>query len=94
MAAQQNIPGLVEARGIVRRPPVVGMHFLHQAPVRLRDRLPVGALLKTQYFAGLLFGHPHRFDLAARALPPRIAVRLFCRTPEGKAAVEIGRGHV
>ncbi len=38
MAAQKNVFGLVDPGREIRRPPLVGMQFLHQRAVRARDR--------------------------------------------------------
>ena len=37
MAAKKNFLGFVDAGGEIRRPPLVGMQFLHQRAVRTTD---------------------------------------------------------
>ena len=61
MTSHQNIFGLVDTRGEIRRPPVVGMQFLHERPVRTRDILTRRAFPKPQDFIRFLLRH----------LPPR-----------------------
>ena len=91
MASHKNVFGLVDSRGEIRRPPVVGMQFLHERPVRTRDIVARRAFAKPQDFIGFLLRHLPRAPRppVAAGSPPRVAVRLSCRTPTGEAAVEI-----
>jgi hypothetical protein len=91
MAAQEYLFGLVDARGEVRRAPVVGMQFLHQRPVRPRDIVPRRAFTKPQDFIGFLLRHLPRSPRSpiAAGSAPRVTVLLSCLTPTGEAAVEI-----
>jgi len=86
MRAKQNFLGLVYSGGKVRRPPLVGMEFLHQRSVSTPDLLAPRPRLQAKDLIGLLIRH-----FAARrraALPPcRISLRVL--TPGGKAAVQI-----
>lgn len=86
MAAHQYISGLVDTGGGLRRPPVVGMAFLHERAMRagnLRGRSP---LFDPQYLVSLLLGHA---PASAAPTLPRVSIALSCRTPAGKTAVEI-----
>src|SRR3984957_2060455 len=84
MRAKQSILGLVYTGGEVRRPPLIGMQFLHERAVRPADLVAPRPRLQAKDLIGLLFRH-----FAARrraALPPcRIALRVL--TPGGKPAV-------
>src|ERR1700749_785594 len=86
MPAKQSLLGLVYTGGEVRRPPLVGMQFLHERPVRPTDLVAPRARLQAKDLIGLLVRH-----FAARrraALPPcRVALRVL--TPGGKPAVKI-----
>jgi len=86
MRAKQSILGLVYPSSEVRRPPLVGMQFLHESSVRPADFVPVRPRLQAKDLIGFLVRH-----FAARrraALPPcRISLRVL--TPSGKPAVQI-----
>src|SRR5215212_10177582 len=86
MSAKQGLLGLVDASRKVRRPPLVGMQFLHERSVRTPDFVNSRSLLQAKDLIGLLRRH-----FAARrlsALPPcPFALRVL--TPTGKPAVEV-----
>src|SRR5438128_11038505 len=86
MRAKQSILGLVYTGGEVRRPPLVGMQFLHERTVGPADFVTPRPRLQAKDLIGLLVRH-----FAARrraALPPcRISLRVL--TPGGKPAVQI-----
>ena len=86
MRSKQGILGLVYTGGEVRRPPLVGMQFLHERAVSPSDLVAPRTRLQAKDLIGLLVRH-----FAARrraALPPcRISLRVL--TPSGKAAVQI-----
>src|SRR5579871_5807719 len=86
MRAKQSVLGLVYPGSEVRRPPLVGMQFLHQGSVRAADVVATRPRLQAKDLIGLLVRH-----FAARrraALPPcRISLRVL--TPSGKPAVQI-----
>ena len=86
MRSKQGILGLVYTGGEVRRPPLVGMQFLHERAVGSPDLLAPRARLQAKDLVGLLVRH---FSGRRRAtLPPcRIALRVL--TPSGKPAVQI-----
>ena len=88
MSTQQPVLGLIDPGRIIRRPPVVGMAFLHETPVRANDLLGARPLSKAERLIGFLLGHFAASAPAPRAAP-RIRVSLTCRAPSGKAAVEI-----
>ena len=86
MRTKQSILGLVYTGGEVRRPPLVGMQFLHERTVGASDFVAPRARLQAKDLIGLLVRH-----FAGRrraALPPcRVALRVL--TPSGKPAVQI-----
>src|SRR5579859_7938856 len=86
MRSKQSILGLVYTGSEIRRPPLVGMQFLHEGSVRTPDLVPARSRLQAKDLIGLLVRH-----FAARrraALPPcRVALRVL--TPSGKPAVQI-----
>ena len=85
MAAKQNFLGLVNSSGEVRRPPLVGMEFLHQRAVSMPDGVGARARLQAKDLIGLLIRH---FS-AGRRRPPRCRVTLRVFTPSGIPAVKI-----
>ena len=86
MRTKQSILGLVYPGGEVRRPPLVGMQFLHESPVGVSDFLSTRPRLKAKELIGLLFGH---FAGTRRAALPRVRTALRVLTPSGAAAVTI-----
>lgn len=86
MAAKQNFLGLVNASGEIVRPPLVGVQFLHQRPMRARDSIGVRTRLHAKDLIGLLLGH---FSAGRRSAAPRIRVSLRVFTPTGIPAVKI-----
>ena len=87
MRAKQSILGLVYTGGEVRRPPLVGMQFLHERTVSASDFVAPRARLQAKDLIGLLFSH------FAGGRPPRAAARtritLRVLTPAGLPAVKI-----
>ena len=86
MRSKQRILGLVYPGGEIRRPPLVGMQFLHERTVGPSDFVAPRSGLLAKYLLGLLLV----FFAARRraALPPcRISLRVL--TPSGKPAVQI-----
>ena len=84
MTAKKGILGLVDASGEIRRPPLVGMEFLHQGAVRTGDGVGARAGLQAKDLIGLLFRH---FTGRSRAPRTRVTLRVF--TPAGIPAVKI-----
>ena len=86
MSAKKSVLGLVYTGRQVRRPPLIGMQFLHEPAMRATDLVPARPRLQAKDLVSLLVRH-----FAARrrvALPPcRIALRVL--TPGGKPAVQI-----
>ena len=85
MAAKKDFLGLVDASGQVRRPPLVGMQFLHERAMRARDGIGARAGLHAKDLIGLLFRH----FAASRSSAPRCRVSLRVFTPAGVPAVKI-----
>ena len=89
MTVKQRILGFVDAGREVRRPPLIGMEFLHQGTVSPADVVGARPRLQAKDLIGLLFRHFAGWrspDLSA--LPPcPIALRVF--TPAGKPAIQI-----
>ena len=86
MAAEKNVLGLIDAGREIRRPPMVGMEFLHERAVRAPDFLSARPRLHAKDLIGLLLGH---FAAPARAPLPRCRVTLSVFTPSGRPAVQI-----
>ena len=86
MAAKKDVLGLIDAGRKVRRPPLVGMQFLHERPVGLSDVLRAGPRLKAKDLIGLLFRH---FAGTPRSALPRVRTALRVFTPSGAAAVRV-----
>ena len=86
MIAKQSILGLVYAGGKVRRPPLVGMQFLHKSPVGAPDLVAPRSRLQAKDLIGLLVRH---FAARRRAALPPCRVSLRVLTPSGKSAVQI-----
>ena len=90
MTAQQDVLGFVDPGRQIRRPPLVGMQFLHQRPVRARDVFPAGPLTKAENLIRFILGHGGSARAPRpRAAAPRIVLSLSCLTPTGKPAIEI-----
>ena len=88
MAAKKNLLGFIDLGREVRRPPLVGMQFLHQRPVGAADLLGARPRLHAKDLIGLLFRH---FAASASAPLPRCRITLRVFTPAGLPAVKISR---
>ena len=86
MAAQKNVLGLIDAGREVRRPPLVGVQFLHERAMGVPDLRGARPRLHAKDLIGLLFSH---FAAPARAPLPRCRVTLSVFTPAGRPAVQI-----
>ena len=86
MRTKQSILGLVYPGGEVRRPPLVGMQFLHERTVGASNLVAPRARLQAKDLIGLLFRH---FSARRRAALPPCRVSLRVLTPSGKPAVQI-----
>ena len=83
VSAHQNVLGLVDTSRKIRRPPVVGMEFLHQRPMRANDIVARRPLVKAQDLISLILGHHARTGSRVRAAAPRVCTLVMCRTPSG-----------
>src|SRR3984885_15348938 len=86
MRAKQSILGLVYTGSKVRRPPLVGMQFLHQPSVCPTDFVAPRPRLQATDLIGLLV---RLFSARRRAALPRCRISLRVLTPDGKPAVQI-----
>ena len=86
MRAKQSVLGLIDPSRQVRRPPLVGMQFLHQGAVGTPDIVTSRTRLQAKDLIGLLVRH---FAARRRAALPRSRVALRVLTPGGKPAVKI-----
>ena len=86
MAAQKNVLGFVYAGRKVRRPPLVGMQFLHQGSVGPTDLVAPRSRVLAKDLIGLLVRH---FSNRRRAALPPCRISLRVLTPSGKPAVQI-----
>ncbi len=85
--AKQNILGLIDPGREVRRPPLVGMQFLHDSAVGARDVLGPRSGLKAKDLIGLLFRHFSAARTSPAILPrSRITLRVFTPAGLGEAA--------
>ena len=86
MRTKQNLLSLVYPGSEVRRPPLVGMQFLHQGTVGPADFVAPRARLQAKDLIGLLVRH---FATRRRAALPPCRVSLRVLTPGGKPAGQI-----
>ena len=86
MRAKKGILGLVYTGGEIRRPPLVGMQFLHESAMRTGDVVAARPRLQAKDLIGLLRRH---FAARRRAALPPCPVALRVLTPGGKPAVKI-----
>src|SRR5882757_11386276 len=86
MRSKQSILGLVYTGSEVRRPPLVGMQFLHKGAVRAPDFVAPRPRLQAKDLIGLLVRH---FAARRRAALPPCRVSLRVLTPGGKPAIKI-----
>lgn len=85
VAAQKDVFRLVDPGGEIRRPPLVGMQFLHQRPMGAADFVRARTGLQAKDLVGLLFRH----FAGGRAAAPRCRITLRVFTPAGFTAVKI-----
>ena len=81
MRAKQNLLGLVYTGGEVRRPPLVGMQFLHETTMGSADFVARRPRLQAKDLIGLLVRH---FAGRRRSALPACRVSLRVLTPGGK----------
>ena len=87
MAAEKNILGLIHTGRKIRRPPLVGMQFLHEGAMRAADLVAARARLQAKDLISLLLGH--FAGAQRRAARPRCRTTLHVVTPAGLPAVQI-----
>ena len=86
MASKQHILRFIDASSEIRRPPLVGMQFLHEPAVSPPDFVRARSRLKAKDLVSLLLRH---FAGSRRATLPRCRVILNVLTPSGMSAVKI-----
>src|SRR3979409_1853895 len=86
MRAKQSILGLVYTGGEVRRPPLVGMQFLHERAVRAPDLVAARPRLQAKDLIGLLVRH---FAARRRAALPPCPVSLRVLKPGGEPGAPV-----
>jgi len=86
MSAKQGILGLVYTGRQVRRPPLVGMQFLHEPSMRAPDIVPARPRLQAKDLVSLLVRH---FTARRRVTSPPCRIALRVLTPGGKPAVQV-----
>ena len=90
MIAKKSVLGLVHTGGEVRRAPLVGMKFLHKAPVSPADVVAPRTGLQAKDLISLLRRHfAARRRTAILAATPACPCALRVLTPGGKPAVQI-----
>ena len=85
MAAQKDVLGLIHAGRKIRRPPLVGVQFLHERPVGTPDLIRGRARRNAKDLISFLFGH------FAGGPPdiPRTRTIISVLTPAGIPAIKI-----
>ena len=87
MATQKNVLSFIDASRKIRRPPLVGMEFLHEGTVGAADVFRARSRLNAKDLIGLLFRH---FAAGRRSRSgPRCRITLRVFTPAGFPAVKI-----
>lgn len=86
MISEKNVLGFVHPGRESRRPPLVGMDFLHERLVRSADLVSTRSRLHPKDLVSFLLGH----RVTAPPSPPRCRVLLEVFTPSGRSAVQIG----
>ena len=86
MSPKQSILSLVYTGGEIRRPPLIGMQFLHQPAVCPDDLVTPRSRLQAKDLISLLVRH---FAVRRRTALPPCRVTLSVLTPSGKPAVQI-----
>ena len=86
MATKQGIFGLIDTGREVRRPPLIGMDFLHQSVMSAPDLFRARPRLEAKDLIGLLLRH---WPAARRPVQPRCRITLSVVTPGGIPAVQI-----
>src|SRR5947199_8972157 len=86
MRAKQSILGLVYTGGEVRRPPLVGMQFLHERTVGPADFVTPRPRLQAKALLGLLV---RNFPARRRAALPPCRISLRVLPPAGKPPVQM-----
>lgn len=87
MSVQQEVLRLVDAARKIRRPALVGVKLLHQAPVSRPDVVRPRSWLKPQDLVSFLLRHRAVLKIGPA---PEVRVALSVFTPSGKPAVQIG----
>ena len=87
MASKQHVLGLIDTSRQIRRPPLVGMEFLHERSVRAGDLGQARTGPNAKDLISLLFSH---FAASRRArTEARVRISLHVLTPAGSPAVKI-----
>lgn len=84
--------GFVHARREIGGSAKIWMKLFHQLPMRPRDVSGPRAFFQPENFIGFIFRHRGSASAArrlARIEAPRVRVRIACRAPSGKPAIEI-----
>ena len=88
MAAKKNILSLIHSSSEIRRPPLVGMQFLHERAMGVPNIVRARPRLQAKDLISFLISHfstiPRRIDM------PRARIRLHVVAPSGLPAVKIG----
>ena len=87
MASKQHVLGLIDTSRPIRRPPLVGMQFLHERAVRPADLGHARTGRNAKDLISLLFSH--FAGSRRRRAEARIRITLHVLTPAGAPAVKI-----
>ena len=83
MRAKQSILGLVYTGGEIRRPPLVGMQFLHERAMRPADFVTPRPRLQAKHLIGLLVRQFRRSTPGGSAPVPYFPARPDARRETG-----------
>ena len=86
MVSTQHVLRFIGSGGGVRRPPLVGMKFLHER--RIATRISPNTLLRPKHLVNFLVGH----FTGSQRTAPRCSVALRVFTPSGSPAVRVRCG--
>ncbi len=87
----EDVLGLIHPGRKISRSAKIWMKLLHQITVGARNVRRRRAALEAENFVSLVFRNRACMTRAAlsRTKTPRVCVRIACRTPAGKSAVQI-----
>ena len=89
MTAHEYVLGLVDTSRQTRRPPVVGMQFLHERAMSTRNILSRGAFLKPKNFVSFILRH-HSRSGTITGTGPRVSGAMTTRLAISMSPMRVG----